>query len=128
MPEKPGRNKTTGTTSTIYHVDFRNDKKGIAVGERGTILRTTDGGVTWTPIPPKTRSTLLNVEFVSDNNGWAVGRGGTILRTDDAGANWVEQETGTKLNLYGLAFREEDWMGSRCGWSVASIRTVNSDV
>lgn len=103
-----------GLTSTIYHVDFRNDKKGIAVGERGTILRTINGGATWSPVPPKTRSTLLNVDFVSDNNGWAVGRGGTILRTEDAGVTWVEQETGTKLNLYGLHFAK------KVGWAVGA--------
>lgn len=103
-----------GLSSTIYHVDFRNDKKGIAVGERGTILRTIDGGATWSPVPPKTRSTLLNVDFVSDNNGWAVGRGGTILRTEDAGVTWVEQETGTKLNLYGLHFAK------KVGWAVGA--------
>jgi photosystem II stability/assembly factor-like uncharacterized protein len=106
--------QNAGISSTIYHVDFRNDKKGIAVGERGTILRTTDGGATWSPVPPKTRSTLLNVDFVSDNNGWAVGRGGTILRTEDAGATWVEQETGTKLNLYGLHFAK------KVGWAVGA--------
>jgi photosystem II stability/assembly factor-like uncharacterized protein len=108
----------TGTTSTIYHVDFRNDKKGIAVGERGTILRTINGGTTWTAIPPKTSSTLLNVEFVSDDNGWAVGRGGVILRTEDAGANWIEQETGTKLNLYGLHFAK------KIGWAVGADGTL----
>ena len=106
--------QNAGLTSTIYHVDFRNEKKGIAVGERGTILRTIDGGVTWSPVPPKTRSTLLNVDFVSDNNGWAVGRGGTILRTEDAGVTWVEQETGTKLNLYGLHFAK------KVGWAVGA--------
>ena len=106
--------QNAGISSTIYHVDFRNDKKGIAVGERGTILRTADGGATWSPVPPKTRSTLLNVDFVSDNNGWAVGRGGTILRTEDAGATWIEQETGTKLNLYGLHFAK------KVGWAVGA--------
>ncbi|HKO61083.1 MAG TPA: YCF48-related protein [Pyrinomonadaceae bacterium] len=103
-----------GVTSTIYHVDFRNDRKGIAVGERGTILRTTDGGASWSAVVPKTRSTLLNVDFVSDDNGWAVGRGGTILRTEDAGSTWIEQETGTKLNLYGLHFAK------KIGWAVGA--------
>jgi photosystem II stability/assembly factor-like uncharacterized protein len=65
-------------------------------------------------VPPNTRSTLLNVDFVSDNNGWAVGRGGTILRTEDAGVTWVEQETGTKLNLYGLHFAK------KVGWAVGA--------
>ena len=77
-----------------------------------TILRTSDGGVSWTPVVVKTRSTILNVQFVSDDKGWAVGRSGTILRTDDAGLSWIEQESGTKQNLYGLYFVK------RIGWAV----------
>jgi photosystem II stability/assembly factor-like uncharacterized protein len=94
----------SNTAATIYHLDFRGEKRGIAVGERGTILRTIDGGNTWTPVAIKTRATLLSVQFIDDNSGWAIGRSGTILRTDDAGATWVEQESGTKQNLYGLYF------------------------
>lgn len=82
------------------------------MGERGTILRTSDSGVTWTPVAVRTHSTLLNVQFLSDDNGWIVGRSGTILRTDDAGLTWIEQESGTKQNLYGLYFVK------KLGWAV----------
>ncbi|MBC8032482.1 MAG: hypothetical protein H7Z16_20530 [Pyrinomonadaceae bacterium] len=105
-------------TGTIYHVDFRSEKKGLAVGDKGTILRTTDGGLNWTPVEVKKRSTLLNVQFVNDKEGWAVGRGGTILRTDDGGATWLEQESGTKVHLYGLIFVR------KIGWAVGGDGTL----
>jgi photosystem II stability/assembly factor-like uncharacterized protein len=105
-------------TGTIYHVDFRSEKKGLAVGDRGTILRTTDGGLQWTAVEVKKRSTLLNVQFVNDKEGWAVGRGGTILRTDDGGATWLEQESGTKVHLYGLIFVK------KVGWAVGGDGTL----
>lgn len=105
-------------TGTIYHVDFRTEKKGLAVGERGIILRTTDGGLSWAPVEITKRSTLLNVQFVNDREGWAVGRGGTILRTDDGGATWLEQESGTKVNLFGLIFVK------KVGWAVGGDGTL----
>jgi len=105
-------------TGTIYHVDFRSDKKGLAVGDKGTILRTTDGGLNWIAVEVTKRSTLLNVQFVNDREGWAVGRSGTILRTDDGGATWLEQESGTKVHLYGLIFVK------KVGWAVGGDGTL----
>ncbi len=105
-------------TGTIYHVDFRSEKKGLAVGDKGTILRTTDGGLNWIAVEVTKRSTLLNVQFVNDREGWAVGRSGTILRTDDGGATWLEQESGTKVHLYGLIFVK------KVGWAVGGDGTL----
>ena len=102
----------------LNSVSFGDALHGVAVGGAGNIFSTSDGGATWTAIPPKTRFSLLSVEFVSDNNGWAVGRGGVILRTENAGADWIEQETGTKLNLYGLHFAK------KIGWAVGADGTL----
>ena len=96
----------------LIHIDFRNDKRGLAVGERGTILRTTDSGATWTPVVVSARSTLLNVQYVNEDRCWAVGRSGTILRSDDGGLTWIEQASGTKQNLYSL------YLVKKIGWAV----------
>src|SRR5215467_15861881 len=50
----------------------------VAVGELGTILRTDDGGATWTLQSSGTTQTLRGVSFVDANTGTAVGFGGTI--------------------------------------------------
>jgi photosystem II stability/assembly factor-like uncharacterized protein len=52
----------------------------------GTILRTTDGGATWTSQASGTNNPLFGVAFTDANTGTAVGDGGTILRTTDGGA------------------------------------------
>lgn len=59
----------------------------VAVGDFGTIIRTDDGGATWTLQSSGTTNSLLGVSFVDANTGIAVGDSGTILRTDDGGAN-----------------------------------------
>ena len=99
--------QTSGTTATLYHVDFRNEKRGLAVGAKGTILRTADGGLTWSPVTNNLASTLWSVEFVNEEEGWAVGRGGIILRTGDGGLTWVKQESSVTQNLYALQFQKK---------------------
>ncbi len=46
-----------------------------AVGDLGTILRTTDGGATWTPQTSGTTGPLYGVSFVDANTG----TGGRLL-------------------------------------------------
>ena len=73
------------------------ENNGTAVGDFGTILRTTDGGDSWTPQTSGTTKTLYGVSFTDANNGTICGfdlGGGSqiILRTTDGGNNWVEQK------------------------------------
>lgn len=64
----------------------------IAVGERGGVLLSDDGGKTYRQartVP--TRATLTAVSFVDKNRGWAVGHWGVILATNDGGETWQLQ-------------------------------------
>src|SRR5215467_9921904 len=70
----------------------------VAVGYGGTILRTTDGGATWTPQFSGTTNILYGVSFVDANTGTAVGGNGTILRTTDGGATWTVQRSAPGVN------------------------------
>ena len=109
----------SGTSATLYHIDFRNEDDGWAVGERGTILRTTDGGQTWSPVKAPVRSTLLSVKFASDKDGWIVGRGGVILRSEDGGQTWAPQPGNrTRENLYALFVEKKN------GWAVGGNGVV----
>jgi photosystem II stability/assembly factor-like uncharacterized protein len=63
-------------------VSFIDANTGTAVGWEGTILRTTDGGATWTAQESCTTNLLYGVSFTDANTGTAVGQFGTILRTD----------------------------------------------
>jgi len=57
------------------------------VGAAGTILRTTDGGATWTPQTSGTTNSLRGLSFVNANTGTVVSNYGTILRTTTGGVN-----------------------------------------
>jgi|ERR1035438_3894967 photosystem II stability/assembly factor-like uncharacterized protein len=59
-----------------------------AAGFDGTILHSTDGGLTWEKQTSGTTMSLQGVYFLNPNLGWAVGWSGTILRTTDGGKKW----------------------------------------
>jgi len=73
------------TGSTLNAVAVLDDNIKIAVGDSGTILRTTDGGATWMLQSGRTNANLRAVAFIDANTGIVVGDKGTILRTTDGG-------------------------------------------
>lgn len=68
----------------------------VAVGVRGVIILSDDGGVTWRQARsvPVTEA-LTNVRFSSDQVGWAVGHGAIVLGTTDGGETWKKLLDGT---------------------------------
>lgn len=56
----------------------------------GLILKTTDGGASWSGIIFSTLSRLNDIEMYSATQGLAVGNGGVILGTVD-GINWISK-------------------------------------
>jgi photosystem II stability/assembly factor-like uncharacterized protein len=60
-------------------VKFVNAKEGWAVGYKGVILYSRDGGVKWVPQDSRTKEDLYALD-VDDKYCWAVGSGGVILR------------------------------------------------
>ena len=81
----------------LSSVSFVDANIGTAVGDAGTILRTTDGGATWTPQQSNTTSWLFGVSFGDANHGVAVGNFSTMLRTTDGGFTWIESLSPTNL-------------------------------
>jgi hypothetical protein len=68
----------------------------MITGRFGTILRTTDGGITWTLQISQTQWSLLAVSYINANNCIAVGENGTILRSSEGGVTFIK---GANLNL-----------------------------
>ena len=79
----------------------------FAVGHRGHILFSDDGGDSWTQAEVPVRSSLLDIYFPSPELGWAVGHEGVILHSSDSGKTWVKQYDGVRYGVEGKAFYEE---------------------
>lgn len=64
----------------------------VAVGERGHVLLSDDGGREWRQAREVPSRTMLTaVTFADARNGWAVGHDEIILRTSDGGETWQRQ-------------------------------------
>ena len=114
--------QTSGTDNSLFSVTFIDAKRGWAVGEGGTILRTVDAGAHWRVQASGTGRDLYSVTFRGVTRGWIVGgsaAGSIILRTVDGGAHW-NAVTGTTYNrLYSVAF-----VDALRGWAVGTAGTV----
>ncbi|MGA2623602.1 MAG: YCF48-related protein [Bacteroidota bacterium] len=97
-----------------------NQTTALAVGANGTVIKTTNGGLTWQVEFNVAGVTgqLLGTQFVSASTGWAVGEGGTVLKTSDAGETWYLQNISTANDLYAVDFISPD-----TGW-VAGLNGV----
>jgi len=83
----------SGTAAELMSVHFpEGTLVGYAVGTDqaggAAILKTTDGGGTWTQQFAPIVNGLNSVYFTSDDNGYAVGIAGAGIRTTDGGATW----------------------------------------
>jgi photosystem II stability/assembly factor-like uncharacterized protein len=68
----------------------------VAVGARGHVLVSDDGGNLWTQSPVPVSTDLVAVYFSSPNQGWAVGHDSVIIHTRDGGKTWSRQLDGRK--------------------------------
>ena len=75
----------------------------VAVGTRGTIWRSSDGGTTWSTVTSGTTEPLFGVTWATRTLVWAVGGNGTILRSDDAGATWTPAISNTTVRLLSVS-------------------------
>jgi len=76
------------TNLFLYGVCFVDSLNGWVVGDKGIILKTTDGGNSWIEKEANIGSWLLSVHFIDRNNGWVCGDFGDLRKTTDGGETW----------------------------------------
>jgi photosystem II stability/assembly factor-like uncharacterized protein len=94
-------NQSIPTLLDLFDVWFVSTSVGFAVGEAGTVLRTTNAGVTWTFISGGVLNHFNAVDF--DNTGTfgvAVADGSAVLRTTDGGTTWIFHASGLAPGNY----------------------------
>jgi len=100
---------------------------GYAVGvirresEKPFMLKTADGGATWTEVAsPLTEETLLDIFFLDEQIGWVVGVSGDdglVLKTTDGGASWEV----TRVHDSPLYFKQVFFLDLLCGFALGGI-------
>ena len=97
----------------------------IAVGDLGTVIKTTDGGNSWDVQHHAggTDAGLNSVYFLDALNGWTVG-GNVVLKTRDGGNTWLQVKTDTTLGYNSVYFVDAD-TGFVFGEDGIILRTTN---
>jgi photosystem II stability/assembly factor-like uncharacterized protein len=95
----------SGTQNNLNGGYLLDSGVGFVVGDAGTILKTTDAGMTWAPLTSGTTNVLYEVYLFDATQAVAVGEQGLILRTTDGGAGWQSVTSGVKDALRSVSFR-----------------------
>ena len=89
----------TGVTENLFGVACLDKNEVVACGENGKILKTVDGGETWTVKFEKEGYDMIHVAFADAQVGYACGDScwwnsdnhkGVIVKTTDGGETWQE--------------------------------------
>jgi len=85
-------------SNMLCDVHFINESVGYAVGEYGSIIKTTDGGENWILLNCQISGTFQAVKFIDELTGFVVGYNyhpdvgysysGYIIKTSDGGETW----------------------------------------
>ncbi len=105
-------------------VYFTDNTTGYVTGDAGTILKTTNEGVSWVALPSTTTSTLNSIFFTDNTTGYAVGENGTIIKTVNGGAEWGALSGITNSMLYSVYFTSAN-NGVAVGGGGSVLRTTN---
>lgn len=120
----------TNSKTKFWGLHFFSDRTGLVGGgetpwqnddrSTGEILRTEDGGVSWTKVYEGPKR-ISDFSFLSENLGYAAGVGGLLLKTSDGGRSWREVgQTPLKAIVNALAFVSEN-----CGLVVGAGGTAH---
>ncbi|MBN2840444.1 MAG: hypothetical protein JXP37_05770, partial [Coriobacteriia bacterium] len=76
-------------TGHLRSVVFTSATTGLAAAENGVIIRTTDGGNTWTQVRAADAYSFRGIDFWDADNGVAVDYHGKVAHTSDGGLTWA---------------------------------------
>ena len=104
----------------VYFLDAKN---GWIIGDKGTIIYTSDGGKNWENQNSGTDVRLNKIKFIDDKKAWIVGDGGVLLNTIDGGRNWRKQiiADGSLIGIFFL----DGYRGWVCGEGGALYYTAD---
>jgi photosystem II stability/assembly factor-like uncharacterized protein len=111
--------------STFYSVRFISPSVVLAGGTGGTILRSTNGGTSWTNASSPTGNVIFAMDFTSSTSGFAVGGSGLIMSTTDGGSNWNIVSSPTSSALLAVYMVPGTQVGYAVGQNGVGIKTID---
>lgn len=105
----------------LFDIEFVGSR-GWAIGDFGLIMRTDDGGTTWTELSGVPGQSLLGTDFIDDKRGVVVGTMGASYYTEDGGDSWINSSSDFSGRLFNAKITESGF-GFGVGEFGAMVRT-----
>lgn len=105
--------------TNYWGVHFVNNDTGVAVGELGAVIRTTNGGGKWLNVNTPFNKTFRGIGGQSEGRIIAVGDSGIIILSNDYGESWQLIQSGTNERLWNLQM-----INNNLGWLVGEGATA----
>lgn len=110
------------TTNTINRIQFVTEQVAYGIGDWGTILKSSDGGETWTDISYEDTRNFNGLYFFDENTGlvggpFSTGGGGSsemLAETTDGGDTW---EVFSSFDFDD--FNDMDFLDNQTGWAAS---------
>ncbi|MCS6917617.1 MAG: YCF48-related protein [Chitinophagales bacterium] len=115
---------------TLRAAFFLNAQTGYVVGGQefypgsATIVKTTNGGLSWTTQVAGIDTGLRAIYCLDENNCIACGYGGYIIKTTNGGATWTVKPSGTTQTLRSIDFISAT-TGFVCGGAGVILKTTD---
>lgn len=98
---------------SLEEIRWASEQVAVAVGlaqdgSKGLILRSADGGQTWSQVNNNIASIFTDVFFVNENVGYLCGGNTRILKTTNGGESWTSQFSDNNSDLFSIYFLNEN--------------------
>jgi len=116
---------TINNLNKVVYKQFPNNVSiALAIGDYGTIFKSTDDGISWLNIKAPTNSHLRDGYLINGSSYLVIGDEGTIFLTEDDGEHWYPVISNTTKKLSAISFLNQ-YVGYICGYQTI-LRTVDS--
>ncbi len=130
LPPAYSQTRQLRSDASLRSVAFRDADNGIAVGDRGAIMMTDDGGATWTARESQVECRLDAVVWLDANRLVAVGGAydavtkvsrGVALVSSDAGVRWRRADDSDLPRLRHIELHEDRTISADGDWSHSAL-------
>ncbi|QDT07879.1 Ycf48-like protein [Rubripirellula lacrimiformis] len=130
LPPAYSQTRLLRSQAALNAVAFYDDQLGVAVGDRGRIMKTSDGGQTWTPSESGVECRIDDLIWIDAQRMVAVGGGydaitrisrGVVLISNDGGNRWQRGADNDLPRLRKIQRRDDGKLTADGDWSHPSL-------
>lgn len=118
--------QNTNSTNDFRSVHFVSDQKGFVGGQNGTMVRTSNAGITWELMGAFSLKTITDIFFLPDDasKGWATSTvlvpntGKNLSISTNGGTSWSSKASAVSRTVYGIHIAANKGASGVDGWIV----------